>query len=67
MKDNKGVTLITLVITIVVLLILAGVSITSAIKPDGIIEEAKHAKDDLNNKVTTIEGKIESLEEDLLY
>lgn len=66
MKDNKGVTLITLVITIVVLLILAGVSITSSIKPNGIIEKAESSRDELNNKVNTIEGKIESLEEDLL-
>ena len=44
MKKQKGITLIALIITIVVLLILAGVTI-NAIQGDGIIGHAKDAKD----------------------
>ena len=40
-KSNTGITLITLVITIVVLTILAGVSINTVVGDDGIIKKAK--------------------------
>ena len=44
MKKNKGITLIALVITIVVLLILAGVSITALTDEDkGVVTKAKKA------------------------
>ena len=42
-KSNTGITLITLVITIVVLSILAGVSINTVVGDDGIIQKAKEA------------------------
>ena len=42
-KEMKGITLITLVITIVVLMILAGVSINTVLGDDGIIKKAKEA------------------------
>ena len=44
-KDMKGITLIALVITIVVLLILAGVSINLLLGDNGIITKAKEAQD----------------------
>ena len=40
-KTEKGITLVALVVTIVVLLILAGVSINTVLGDDGIIEKAK--------------------------
>lgn len=43
-KENRGITLIALVVTIVVLLILAGVSISMLIGENGIITNAKLAK-----------------------
>ena len=43
MKNNKGITLVALVVTIVVLLILAGVSINSVLGENGIIIKAKEA------------------------
>lgn len=47
MKSNKGITLIALVITIVVLLILAGVSITALTDEDkGVVTKAKKAAKD---------------------
>ena len=43
-KSEKGITLIALVITIVVLIILAAISINAVIGQGGIIEKAKEAK-----------------------
>jgi len=43
-KQEKGVTLVALVITIVVLLILAGVSITGILGQNGILTRATSAK-----------------------
>ena len=43
MKKNKGITLVALVVTIVVLLILAGVSINAVVGDDGIIKKAKES------------------------
>ena len=44
MKKNKGITLVALVVTIVVLLILAGVSINLVLGDNGIITKAKEAQ-----------------------
>ena len=43
-KQEKGITLIALVVTIVVLLILAGVSISLVLNNNGVISKAKDAK-----------------------
>ena len=44
MKNNKGITLVALVVTIVVLLILAGVSINLVLGNNGIIVKAREAQ-----------------------
>ena len=44
MRKNKGITLVALVVTIVVLLILAGVSINLVLGDNGIIAKAKEAQ-----------------------
>ena len=43
-KNTKGITLITLVVTIIVLLILAGVSIAMLTGQNGILTQAQRAK-----------------------
>ena len=58
-QDNKGITLITLVITVVVLTILAGVSINAVVGDDGIIAKAKESAN--LTKETTIKESIEKL------
>lgn len=58
--DKKAITLISLVITIVVLLILAGISITMLTNENGILTQAKNAKEN-----TEIAEEKEELE--LLY
>ncbi len=44
MKKEKGITLIALVVTIIVLLILAGVSIAMLTGSNGILTQANNAK-----------------------
>ena len=46
LKNNKGITLIALVVTIIVLLILAGVSIAMLTRDNGILTQSKTAKTD---------------------
>ena len=43
-KKEKGITLVALVVTIVVLLILAGVSISLVLGPNGLITRAQEAR-----------------------
>ena len=53
LKSNKGVTLVALIITIIVLLILAGVTINVVVGGEGTVEkasEAKNATENSNNK-----------------
>ena len=59
-SNQKGITLIALVITIVVLLILAGVSINAIFSDNGIINKAKDAQNKMDqatqNDLDTIDG-----------
>ena len=47
MKEEKAITLVTLAVTIIVLIILAGVSITSLVGDNGIITKAKQARENI--------------------
>ena len=60
-KQQNGITLIALVITIIVLIILASISITTLTGDKGIIQEARE-----NSEATQKESIIEKLEADLL-
>lgn len=57
LRNKKGITLIVLIITIIVLLIIAGVAISMAVKNDGILQKSQFATETYN-KNTAIE-KIE--------
>ena len=48
MKDNKGITLVALVITIIVLLILAGVTVASLSGEDGLLTRGSQAVSNSN-------------------
>ena len=56
MRENKAITLIALVITIVILLILGGVTISVALRNGGIFDTTKTAKTDL--KISSVEEEI---------
>ena len=62
-KETKGITLIALVITIVVLLILAGVIIATLNGNDNIIKNANMAVGKYNEKVNEEQGVLNTLEE----
>ena len=57
MKNNKGITLIALVITIIVLLILAGVSIAMLTGDNGILTQAKSAQN--KTKISSIAENVQ--------
>ncbi len=59
---NKGITLISLVITIIVLIILAGVSINLVLGGDGIIAKAKEAQAIILNAQAEEEARLAELE-----
>ena len=59
--NHTGVTLVALVVTIVVLLILAGVTITAVLGDDGIIKKAQDAADLMNNAVQSEQNEINAL------
>ena len=60
-KQEKGITLIALVVTIVVLLILAGVSLSLVIGNDGIMKRAKEAKNRYAEAQTNDEKQLNEL------
>lgn len=57
MKEQRGITLVALVVTIVVLIILAGISINLILGDNGIITVAKKAKE--NTELAKIEEETE--------
>ena len=57
-KQEKGITLIALVVTIVVLLILAGVSISLVLSNNGVISKAKDAKNQYAEAQTNDEKQL---------
>ena len=56
LKNTKGITLIALVVTIIVLLILAGVSIAMLTGNNGVLTQAKSAKE--NTRVGEVQEKV---------
>ena len=49
-RQEKGITIIALVVTIVVLVILAGITLNAVIGEDGIIFQAKDTKNMITNE-----------------
>ena len=64
-KIEKGITLVALVVTIVVLLILAGVSINLVIGENGLINKAKEAADATRQAAINDQIEINSLYDEL--
>ena len=58
---HSGITLVALVVTIVVLLILAGVTITALLGDDGIIKNAQNAADLMNNAIQSEQNEMNAL------
>ena len=62
MKKESGITLVALVITIIILIILAGISINTLVGENGIITKAKEAKQNI-----ILAGEAEALQLNQLY
>ena len=60
-KNLRGITLIALAVTIVVLLILAAVTISFVLGEDGIINKAKEAANAMNNAVANDQASLNEL------
>ena len=60
-QENKGITLIALVVTIVVLIILATVSINAVLGQNGIIKKAKQAKEMYSNSIAKDNEEMDTL------
>ena len=58
MRKEKGITLVTLAITIIILIILSSVTIYAVLGENGLIEQAKKSKKDTE---TSIEKESESI------
>ena len=65
MKGNRGITLVALVVTIVVLLILAGISLNLVLGENGIITKAQEARDKTEQARINTEKSMNSLEQEL--
>ena len=63
MKSNKGITLVALVVTIVVLLILAGVSINLVLGENGLITKATRAREEYKKAAYFEELNLDILDE----
>ena len=65
LKNKKGITLIALVITIIILLILAGVSIATITGENGLLERARTAKEVNDNKSSEEKGILSQYEDEI--
>lgn len=52
MKQQKGITLVALIITIIVMLILVAVTISIALGQNGVFSNAKDAANDTNTRIS---------------
>ena len=50
-KNNKGITLLALVITIIIIIILAGITINAVVGDNGLIYQARSSKDMTSNEI----------------
>ncbi len=62
MEKERGITMVSLVVTIIICIILAGISIQVTIGEDGIITKAKQAKQNI-----TLAGEAEAMQLNQLY
>lgn len=65
MKSQKGITLVSLVITIVIMLILAGVSISLVIGQKGIFKKSKNAVDQYKQSAKDEDSQLKTIETEL--
>ena len=60
-KNNRGITLIALVVTIIVLIILSGVSVSILTGDNGLIQQARNERTEVNETVDTTQSNLNEL------
>ena len=65
LQKSKGITLLALVITIIVLIILAGVTISMVVGDNGVINKAKDAKQNMTNAAEEENQGLKDVEEEM--
>lgn len=65
LKTKKGITLVALVVTIVILLILAGVSVNLVLGNSGIIGKAKEAREKTSQGQMNTQKEMSQIEENM--
>ncbi len=58
MKKQKGITLVALIVTVVILIILAGVSLNLAFSDNGLIKKAQYAVNKSENSDENTQKKL---------
>ncbi len=66
LKNEKGVTLIALILTIIILIILAGVSISAVLDDNGLLKSMEKEKESSENKKAYSQEKINGLYNELV-
>ena len=64
-KKDAGITLVALVVTIIILLILAGITISLTISDNGIITKAKQAKEKYDASKANEISQLSSLDSEM--
>ena len=64
LKQEKGITLIALSVTIIVLIILAGITIQGVFGEDGLVQKAKETKNKTLDELTSGEDGIDDLKDE---
>ena len=60
-KQEKGITLVALVITIIVLIILAGISITMVLGQDGLITKSRDGANQYKNAAANEQQQLNAI------
>ena len=64
-REEKGITLVALVVTLVILLILAGITIATLFGDNGVIKKAQKAKDETEQEEKDETAYINKVEKDI--
>ena len=65
LKENKGITLVALIITVIILLILAGVALSLVIGENGLITKSKQGVSKYKEKEETEKSQLEEFEAEM--
>ena len=63
LKNKKGITLVALIVTVVILIILAGVSLNLAFSDNGLIKKAEYAVNKSENSDENTQKKLNETKE----